>query len=56
MCGPVNCKTCGNTTWSGCGEHVAQVRASVPADRWCDGHASAPREGGGRFGQLFGRS
>lgn len=54
MCRPVNCKTCGNTTWSGCGEHVAQVKASVPASKWCDGHGvAAPRERGSVFGQLF---
>ncbi|HIZ97312.1 MAG TPA: hypothetical protein H9805_01895 [Candidatus Janibacter merdipullorum] len=35
MCKPVQCQTCGKTTWSGCGEHVAEVRAHVPADRWC---------------------
>ena len=38
MCHPVRCRTCGLTTWSGCGSHVAQVRAAVPADRWCEGH------------------
>lgn len=41
MCRPVTCKTCGKTTWAGCGNHVAQVKASVPAGRWCPGH---PRE------------
>ncbi|WP_458689529.1 hypothetical protein [Nocardia tengchongensis] len=38
MCRPTRCRTCGKTTWSGCGAHVAQVRASVPADQWCPGH------------------
>ncbi|MBF6177618.1 MULTISPECIES: hypothetical protein [Nocardia] len=38
MCSPVRCRTCGKTTWSGCGHHVAQVRAAVPADQWCPGH------------------
>ena len=41
MCSPVTCRTCGKTTWSGCGQHVAQVKAMVPADQWCDGHAQA---------------
>ena len=48
MCRPVDCKTCGKTTWTGCGEHVDQVKASVPADQWCPGHAqedSAPSGG-----------
>lgn len=39
MCRPVTCRTCGLTTWSGCGQHVAAVRAAVPADQWCTGHA-----------------
>jgi hypothetical protein len=45
MCSPVRCKTCGKTTWSGCGQHVAQVKASVPAGQWCPGHPDAPRQG-----------
>src|SRR5690349_11258470 len=39
MCRPTTCKTCGKTTWAGCGQHVAQVRASVPATDWCPGAA-----------------
>ena len=38
MCRPVICKTCFKTTWAGCGQHVASVRASVAADQWCPGH------------------
>ena len=45
MCRPVPCKTCGKTTWSGCGQHVAQVKAHVPAGQWCPGHRTAPRRG-----------
>lgn len=41
MCRPTKCRTCGKTTWAGCGAHVDQVRASVPADQWCDGHSPA---------------
>jgi hypothetical protein len=55
MCRAVNCRTCGKTTWSGCGQHVARVKAGVPDDDWCAGHPQAPREGGGLFGRLFGR-
>ena len=55
MCRAVRCKTCDKTTWSGCGQHVAQVRAGVAAVNWCAGHPKAPREGGGVFGRLFGR-
>ena len=39
MCRPVNCRTCGNTTWAGCGQHVAQVKSMVPANQWCSGHS-----------------
>lgn len=43
MCHPTRCRTCGKTTWAGCGSHVAQVRARIPADQWCPGHAGEPR-------------
>lgn len=57
MCRPTNCKKCGNTTWAGCGQHVAQVKAMVPANQWCNGHANEPATPGegGFFGKLFGR-
>ncbi len=45
MCSPVRCRTCGKTTWSGCGQHVAQVKAGVPAGQWCAGHESEPGRG-----------
>ncbi|MBF6176630.1 hypothetical protein [Nocardia blacklockiae] len=47
MCNPVRCTVCGKTTWSGCGRHVAQVKAAVPPDRWCPGHPQSgdPRPG-----------
>ena len=38
MCRAVKCRSCGKTTWSGCGAHVDQVRARVPAEQWCPGH------------------
>ncbi|WP_196054734.1 hypothetical protein [Nocardia aurantiaca] len=44
MCHPTRCRTCGKTTWSGCGAHVAQVRATVPADQWCPGHQNTNRD------------
>lgn len=54
MCRPTRCRTCGKTTWAGCGQHVAQVRAGVPAAQWCSGH---PRDeqAPGWFGRLIGR-
>ena len=45
MCRAVTCKTCGNVTWAGCGQHVASVKAGVPADMWCPGHPDQPRRG-----------
>jgi hypothetical protein len=38
MCRPVRCRTCAKTTWAGCGQHIDQVRSSVPAGDWCRGH------------------
>lgn len=58
MCRPVACTTCGKTTWAGCGQHVDQVRAGVPAGQWCGGHAdqpSAAAPSGGLFSRIFGR-
>ncbi len=56
MCYAVKCKQCGKTTWAGCGQHVASVKAGVPAAQWCGGHAhQATRSGGGLLGRLFGR-
>ncbi|WP_348692987.1 hypothetical protein [uncultured Nocardioides sp.] len=57
MCRPTTCKNCKKTTWAGCGQHVASVKATVPADQWCNGDC-APAEGGQRtgvLGRLFGR-
>ncbi|MFF2451389.1 hypothetical protein [Isoptericola sp. NPDC058082] len=60
MCYPVTCKTCGRTTWNGCGQHVDDVRRSVPAGQWCPGHDDEPTSGdrpagGGFLARLFGR-
>jgi hypothetical protein len=54
MCRPILCKTCKKITWSGCGRHVATVRASVPANQWCPGHAPSERTGG-ILSRLLGR-
>ena len=47
MCRPSRCRQCGKTTWSGCGSHVAQVKAQVPADQWCAGHGGDTTPGAG---------
>nr|WP_241698401.1 hypothetical protein [Flaviflexus huanghaiensis] len=61
MCSATTCRTCGKTTWSGCGQHVAQVRRSVPASQWCGGKHTqeeidaAKAQRGGFFARMFGR-
>lgn len=61
MCRATTCRTCGKTTWAGCGQHVASVRKTVPAANWCNGsHTRAEvqavqSERGGFFARLFGR-
>ena len=55
MCSPIRCSTCGKVTWTGCGQHVAEVKAMVPADQWCNGHEQAPTAGATVFGFGTGR-
>lgn len=55
MCSPVMCKTCGKTTWRGCGQHVDQVKAQVPAGQWCGGHPKDESASTGFLGKLLGR-
>ncbi|WP_233614162.1 hypothetical protein [Leucobacter edaphi] len=61
MCRATTCKTCAKTTWAGCGQHVAMVRAGVPAGQWCNGKhspaeiAAARSQRTGFFARLFGR-
>lgn len=57
MCRPVACQTCGKTTWAGCGQHIADVKRTVPADQWCPGHEKERKApaAGGFFARLFGR-
>jgi len=45
MCRAVPCKTCGKTTWAGCGQHVDQVMARVPGAQRCPGHPRPERSG-----------
>jgi len=53
MCRPKTCRTCGKTTWAGCGQHVAQVKAMVPTGQWCPGHPDEPSSGW--LGRILGR-
>lgn len=44
MCRAVTCRECGNTTWAGCGRHIAQVQGMIAAEQWRghpDGGASS---------------
>ncbi len=57
MCRAVTCRKCGKASWAGCGQHVNQVLAGIPASRRCAGHAKDPAVGGGGgwLRKLFGR-
>lgn len=58
MCRTVRCRTCSKTTWSGCGGHINQVRATVPDDQWCPGHPKAQKSTGSTpwLRRILGRS
>ncbi len=54
MCRPATCKTCGKTTWAGCGQHVVQVM--VPRADRCPRHPHDQSSSGGSFlARLFRR-
>lgn len=53
MCSATTCRTCGKTTWAGCGQHVDQVMRRIPAAQRCPGHPKAERRG--LLSRLFGR-
>ncbi len=65
MCRAVACRTCGKTTWAGCGQHVDAVLRGVPRAQRCEGHQKAakgaPSAGttteapGGFLARVFGR-
>ena len=35
MCSPALCRTCGKTTWAGCGMHADAVLSRVPEPQRC---------------------
>jgi hypothetical protein len=55
MCRRATCKTCGKTTWAGCGHHVDQVMAGVPEAARCPGH-TAPQNAAARGRDVGARS
>ena len=55
MCRAVICRTCGKTTWAGCGQHVSQVLAGVPTAQRCQGHQKTRNPRGGLLARLLRR-
>lgn len=61
MCRQAVCGSCSKVTWRGCGQHVDQVMAGVPAAKRCQcqrGAQSGTLAGSnkpGLFRSLFGR-
>jgi hypothetical protein len=55
MCRPASCRTCGKTTWAGCGQHVDQVMRTVPQAQRCQGHPKVGPSSGGFLSKIFGR-
>jgi len=35
MCSPATCNNCGKVTWAGCGQHIEEALAGVPAEQLC---------------------
>lgn len=55
MCRPVPCKSCGKTTWAGCGSHIDEVKAGVAPGQWCTCPGNAPgSKKQGFLSRLFG--
>ena len=46
MCRATKCRSCGKTTWAGCGHHVEQVMAGVPSAQRCPGHPRVEQRSG----------
>ena len=56
MCRATPCRTCGKTTWTGCGQHVDQVMRAVPDAQRCPGHENdSPAAPSGFLTRLFAR-
>lgn len=52
MCRPVTCRTCGGTTWAGCGMHVDDVMRGVPTQQRCTCEQQERQQPARRFGVL----
>jgi hypothetical protein len=54
MCHQIICSRCDQPTWTGCGRHIEQALANIPADERCSCDRPAP-SGAKFFGRLIGR-
>lgn len=54
MCRKTTCRKCGKASWTGCGQHVAQVMKGIPKAQQCQGHQNDPKDPG-LFSRLFGK-
>ncbi len=54
MCRRVTCSRCGKATYAGCGQHVEEVLADVPAGQRCRCEPK-PEKPGGALRRLLGR-
>ena len=55
MCRPVRCRSCGKTTWAGCGDHIEQALYGVALEDRCPGHEDQHAPEGSFFSRVFGR-
>jgi len=55
MCRPVRCRTCGKTTWAGCGDHIEAALAGVAFEDRCPGHAAEESHRGSFLARVFNR-
>lgn len=53
MCAPVECLSCGKTTWAGCGQHVDDVMRGVPASERCVCQVGDAPSADGGLGRFF---
>ena len=54
MCRPVRCRTCGKTTWAGCGDHIEEALYGVALADRCLGHDDQPATESSFFARVFG--
>ena len=54
MCRPVRCRSCGKTTWAGCGDHIEEALYGVAREDRCPGHEDQHAPEGSFFSRVFG--